>query len=96
MPILVTTAPKSPRDEQRDRTRRYLVTMAVRLVCFVAAVVLYGVGFRLVAALAVIGSLVLPWVAVIVANAGPKPDLGRPSLYAAATPRELDDPPTPT
>jgi hypothetical protein len=81
-PVLVTTAPQSPREEQRQRQRRYLVTMGVRLACFIAAIVLVALDLRWEAGVAVGASLVLPWVAVIVANGGPKRVAEQPSLYA--------------
>ena len=80
-PVLVTTAGKSPRQEQRERERRYLITMGARVVCFILAIVLFGVGLRWVAAFAVAGSLILPWVAVVAANAGPRRVIEQPSLY---------------
>jgi len=89
-PVLVTTAGKSPRQEQRERERRYLVTMAARVVCFILAIVLFGVGLRWIAAFAVAGSLILPWVAVVAANAGPRRNEERqPALYARKPPNEL-------
>ena len=92
-PVLVTTAGRSPREEQRERERRYLVTMALRVVCFVLAIVLFGVGLRWVAAFAVAGSLILPWVAVVAANAGPRRAIEqRPSLFHRHPPRQLPPP----
>jgi hypothetical protein len=88
--VLVTTAAKSPREEQRERERRYLVTMGVRVVCWIGAIVLFGLGLRWEGGIAVAGSLVLPWIAVIAANAGPKPTVERPSLYRRDAPRELE------
>ena len=88
-PILVTTAPQNPRDEQRERTRRYLVTMGVRVVCFVAAIVLVALDLRWEAGIAVAASLVLPWVAVIAANSGPARRTENPSLYREQR-QELD------
>jgi small neutral amino acid transporter SnatA (MarC family) len=88
-PVLVTTAGQSPREEQRDRQRRYLITMAVRVVCFILAIVLFGIGQRFLAAFAVAGSLILPWVAVIAANAGPRRTVERPSLYQRRPPNQL-------
>jgi hypothetical protein len=87
-PILVTTAPISPRDERRGRERRYLITMGVRVVAFIVAIV-FATGWIRVVAVAL--ALSLPWVAVVMANAGPsrKPPQ-RPSLYAGKKPRELD------
>jgi small neutral amino acid transporter SnatA (MarC family) len=92
-PVLVTTAGRSPREEQRERQRRYLITMAVRVVCIILAMVLFGVGLRFLAAFAVAGSLILPWVAVVAANAGPRRPVERPSLFHRTTPRQLPAPP---
>jgi hypothetical protein len=89
-PVLVTTAAKSPRQEQRERERRYLVTMGIRVLCWIGAIVLFGVGLRWEGGIAVAGSLVLPWVAVIAANGGPKPTVDQPVLYRRHTPRALD------
>jgi hypothetical protein len=89
--VLVTTAARNPADERRERERRYLLTMGLRVLCFVAAIVLFAVGPRWAGFLAALASLVLPWVAVVVANAGPRRRRSdeRPALYAADRPREL-------
>jgi hypothetical protein len=92
-PVLVTTAGRSPREEQRERERRYLFTMAVRVLCFILAIVFFGVGLRFLAAFAVAGSLILPWVAVVAANAGPRRTVERPSLFHRHQPRQLPPPP---
>jgi Flp pilus assembly protein TadB len=87
-PILVTTAPISARDERRTRERRYLITMAVRIVAFVVAIV-FATGW--IRVIAVILALVLPWVAVVLANAGPtRAARETPSLYSGERPRELE------
>jgi Flp pilus assembly protein TadB len=87
-PVLVTTAPISARDERAARERRYLITMGVRVVAFVVAIVFATGWIRVVA---IILALVLPWVAVIAANAGPKRAAQQqPSLYAGRRPRELE------
>ena len=82
---------KSPAEERRERERRYLLTMGLRVVCFVAAIVLFAVGPRWAGFIAALGSLVLPWVAVVAANAGPRRRAGGdvPSLYAGERPTEL-------
>ena len=77
-PILVTTAQRSPADERRQRERRYLITMGVRVVAFVLAIVLADGWIRV---LAIALALVLPWVAVVVANSGPRNTVEQPSLY---------------
>src|SRR3954462_5708508 len=90
-PVLVTTAGKSAREERRERERRYLLTMGLRVVCFIAAIVLSAVGLRFAGAIAAAESLIRPWVAVVVANAAPRRAPGEPTLYA----RELRElPPT--
>ncbi len=78
--VLITTAPPDPRQELADRQRRYLITMGIRLVLFIAAVALWPVigGWSVLVACV---SLVLPWVAVVAANAGPKRVIEDPSLY---------------
>ena len=88
-PVLVTTAGKSPREERRDRERRYLLTMGLRVLCFIAAIVLFAVGPRWAGLLAAAGSLVLPWVAVVAANAAPKRSAAAPVLYGGKPPKEL-------
>lgn len=91
-PILVTTAAQSPADERRSRERRYLITMGVRVVAFVAAIFLVRVSWAL-AAIAIALSLVLPWAAVIAANA-PKRTRGNqptPSLYQGEAHKELTE-----
>jgi Flp pilus assembly protein TadB len=85
-PVLVTTAPVSPAEERRGRERRYLITMAVRVVAFVVAIV-FATGW--VRVIAVILALVLPWVAVIAANAPHRRMPQQPSLYAGEHAREL-------
>ncbi len=65
----VTTAPQNLRAEQDTRLRNYLVTMAIRILCFILAVVLTG-WLRWAA---VAGAVLLPYVAVVFANAvGPR------------------------
>lgn len=87
-PILVTTAPVSPADERRGRERRYLITMGVRVVAFIVAIV-FATGW--IRVIAIILALVLPWIAVVLANAGPsRAAQETPSLYAGDRPRELE------
>ena len=91
-PFLVTSAGKSPREEQRERTRRYLVTMAIRTACIVMAVVFYVLDLHVLAAVTAAASLILPWVAVVAANAGPRREvLGRPALYEREPAKQIGD-----
>jgi Flp pilus assembly protein TadB len=86
-PILVTTAGVSPGDERRARERRYLITMAVRVVAFIVAIV-FATGW--IRVIAVILALVLPWIGVVMANAPKRKTHEAPSLYTAERPRELE------
>jgi hypothetical protein len=90
--VLVTTAGRSPRDERRDRERRYLITQGVRVVAFIAAIFLALAGLWMIASVAIAMSLILPWVAVVGANAGPKKVRREaPALYSKRAPKELTD-----
>jgi hypothetical protein len=67
----ISAAPVALSDDIDGRTRRYLVSMAVRTVCFVGGVVCWVVLDQIVLAwILLIGSLLLPYVAVVIANAG--------------------------
>jgi hypothetical protein len=66
----VTDLPASLRDDQNARMRRYLVSMGIRTVSFVLAVVALSVlHWTVVGWMFVIAAVVLPYIAVVVANA---------------------------
>lgn len=101
---LVTTAAQSPQEELAARERRYLWTMGLRVLFFIVAVLLYELlptarAIRLVAAGL---AMVLPWIAVVAANAGPvrKPGLRRayraPPQPAVGAPNDTETAPSPT
>jgi hypothetical protein len=63
--VRITTAPESPDQDMAHRQKRYMISMGIRTLCFVAAV-LVGQGWLrwvLVAA-----AFVLPYIAVVMAN----------------------------
>lgn len=60
-----TSAPSNLQDDQEGRLRRYLITMGIRTLCFVLAVVTTGWLRWTFVAFAVI----LPYVAVVAVNA---------------------------
>ena len=89
-PIRVTTAPLSRADELRGRQRRYLISMGIRTVCFVGAVIADGVLRWVLVAAAVL----LPYVSVVFANTERRrddgyllDDPGRPDTRPRAAPR---------
>lgn len=62
----ITDAPVPLAEDLSRRTRRYLIQMSVRVVCFVGAVVVdHWTRWLLLA-----GAVVLPYVAVVLANGG--------------------------
>lgn len=69
--VRITTAPRSRRDDIAGRQRRYVISMTIRTVCFVLAVFCIGHWFMWVF---ITASFVLPYVAVILANAGAPTD----------------------
>ncbi|TDE17895.1 DUF3099 domain-containing protein [Actinomadura sp. 6K520] len=70
----VTDAPRPMSEDIEHRQRRYLVSMGVRTVCFVGAVLAAVAGAPAWAVLILVaGALVLPYVAVVVANGGREP-----------------------
>jgi hypothetical protein len=91
-PVLVTTAAPSPVEERDARERRYLITMGIRVVAFIAAIFLARRSWWL-ATIAITLSLILPWVAVVAANA-PSRARGQsaPSLYTGKDRREIEGP----
>ncbi|WP_345802431.1 DUF3099 domain-containing protein [Microbacterium sp. AZCO] len=63
-----TSLPRAPRDEVSARSVRYLITMGIRVACFILMVVVqpYGWYTWLFAA----GAVFLPYIAVVTANVG--------------------------
>ena len=66
--VRITTAPRSRAEDIAARQKRYIYSMGLRTVCFVGAVVVGG-GWLMWAFL--VGAIFLPYVAVVMANAGP-------------------------
>jgi hypothetical protein len=91
-PVRITTAAASREEDIRHRQRRYVISMGIRTVCFVAAVI---VGHGWLMWVLIVAALLLPYVAVVMANAASsKSDdfalqqMGRAEL-PSSTPREL-------
>lgn len=68
-PVLITEAAPSLIEQHDARKRRYIVTMAVRAVCLILATVFYQTLW--VMGVFAILAIILPWVAVMVANDRP-------------------------
>lgn len=63
----ITTAATSHADDLAQRRRRYIVSMAIRTACVIGAV---AVGDNWLRWVLVAGAVFLPYVAVVMANAG--------------------------
>jgi len=66
----VTAAQRSLSQEQVGRTRKYLFSMGIRTACVIAAIFVPGWPRWVLIA----GAVVLPYVAVVIANAGQESD----------------------
>jgi NADH:ubiquinone oxidoreductase subunit 6 (subunit J) len=69
--VLITDASQSPADELRRRQTRYIVMMLVRAGCLVLAAVLAMMQVPLLGLwvlICLVGAVVLPWLAVVLAN----------------------------
>lgn len=62
--VRITNAPVNRKDELAHRQRRYVISMTIRTLCFIGAVVAQG-WLRWVL---VVAAFVLPYVAVVMAN----------------------------
>jgi len=62
----ITEAQTGMADDQRGRQRRYTITMSIRTLCFIGAMVTSG-PLRWIM---VVGAVAVPYFAVIIANAG--------------------------
>lgn len=92
----ITSARRALAEDQHDRTVRYLVAMGIRAVCLVLAVLTPSPWWWVFVA----GAVVLPYVAVIIANAGREreeepgtyfaPQPGPPQLEAGRRPLPYD------
>jgi hypothetical protein len=70
-PVRITTASAGARADIDSRQKRYVITMGVRTLCFlvVAVLAMSHVGPGWLPWIFVVGAVVLPYVAVVMANA---------------------------
>ena len=73
------------------RTRRYLISMGIRTVCFLLAIVTSG--WPRWAFLA--GAVLLPYISVVFANGGREPERERPVSFYDPSVRALGPAPSP-
>ena len=71
----ITTARKSVPDDQAIRVRGYVVSMSIRIVCFLlACLAFFALHWTVVAWALVLGATVIPYLAVVFANGGREPN----------------------
>lgn len=88
----ITGARTGLQEDVRGRQRRYVISMSVRTLSVIAAAALWNVE-RHVAVVALVLGVVLPYVAVVIANAGRENAPSLPSTFVAAPPRQMIAPP---
>jgi hypothetical protein len=78
----ISGAPRSLSDDVDARTRRYLWSMALRTVCFLLCVLCWVVlDQKVLASLFLVGAVLLPYVAVVIANAGRERPVEPPTAH---------------
>src|SRR6202051_3115599 len=71
-PVLITAAAIPYEEEQRQRVRKYLTLMTIRIPALILAAVAYGTWHNgLISLLIIAASVPLPWIAVLIANDRP-------------------------
>ncbi|MFD7963135.1 DUF3099 domain-containing protein [Streptomyces zaomyceticus] len=86
----ITGARQGLADDVRGRQRRYIISMTVRTLSVIAAAVLWNVE-RHVAVVALALGVLLPYIAVVIANAGRESAPSLPSTFVAPPARPALD-----
>jgi hypothetical protein len=91
--VRITGARAGLTEDVRGRQRRYMFSMAVRTLCVILAIVLWKES-RIVAIIALVGGTLIPYLAVVYANAGREtvPDL--PDTFIGYQPPPMLEPGT--
>jgi len=74
---LVTDAKRPMSEDIAYRERRYLAMMTIRVLCFIAAVLLFVAHAGWIAGIPAVGAIVIPYFAVVFANGGREPTSSR-------------------
>ncbi|WGX94193.1 DUF3099 domain-containing protein [Nocardioides sp. L-11A] len=67
--IRITTAGSSPQDDLARRQKKYVIAMTIRTLCFVGAAISGAAGLHWLWPILIAGAIILPYVAVVMANA---------------------------
>jgi len=66
----ITTLPESPDDDRKRRMIQYGIAMTIRVACVIACFFVQGWWLFV----PIVGAIVLPYIAVVFANVGPRAD----------------------
>lgn len=88
----ITGARQGLDEDVRGRQRRYVISMSVRTVAVILAATLWNVE-RHVAFVALVLGVLLPYISVVIANAGRENVPSLPSTFVAAPTRPMIAPP---
>ncbi|WP_406728231.1 DUF3099 domain-containing protein [Streptomyces sp. GD-15H] len=87
----ITGARAGLHDDVRGRQRRYVISMVIRTISVILAATLWNVE-RHVAIVALALGMLLPYIAVVIANAGRENAPSLPSTYLATQVRPMIEP----
>ncbi|GAA3497087.1 DUF3099 domain-containing protein [Streptomyces prasinosporus] len=88
----ITGARASLHDDVRGRQRRYVISMTVRTISVILAATLWNVE-RHVAIVALVLGAVIPYIAVVIANAGRENAPSLPSTFVTTPMKQMIAPP---
>jgi hypothetical protein len=88
----ITGARTGLQEDVRGRQRRYVISMTIRTISVILAACLWNVE-RHVAIVALVLGAILPYIAVVVANAGRENAPSLPSTFVAVPTRPMITPP---
>jgi hypothetical protein len=89
-PVLITRAAPAYEVQHRERVRKYLTIMSLRIPALVFAAVAYGIWHNGLISLAIlVASIPLPWIAVLIANDRPPRRAEEPRRYDGARARHI-------
>lgn len=81
-PVLITQAATAYEVQHRQRVRKYMALMSIRIPSLILAAVAYGIWHNGLISLAIIvASIPLPWMAVLIANDRPPRRAEEPRRY---------------
>lgn len=87
--VRITTAGSDPQADLARRQRRYLISMSVRALCFIGAVFAGVAGIHWLWPVLILGAVLLPYIAVVQANAADTRDQHLPLTDGGPGHRQL-------